>query len=86
MNIPSEGDTILSGVVMIGLCDNNEEETIIHRPLVVSFKHCANVFPKDNWIFMVYTKSNLANDWELSAKLGEENINTPIYCQISLNK
>ncbi|KAL3982890.1 Immunoglobulin domain family protein [Acanthocheilonema viteae] len=81
-----EGSTVLSGVVMIGLCDENENDVVIHRPFIVTFKHCANIFPKDNWIFMIYAKSNQSNNWEMVAQIGDEDINTPLYCQMDLTR
>ncbi|OZC09108.1 death domain protein [Onchocerca flexuosa] len=81
-----EGNTVLSAVVMIGLCDENENDVVIHRPFIVTFKHCANIFPKDNWIFMIYAKGNQSNNWEMVAQIGDEDINTPLYCQMDLTR
>uniref|UniRef100_A0A0N5AE67 Netrin receptor UNC5 n=1 Tax=Syphacia muris TaxID=451379 RepID=A0A0N5AE67_9BILA len=75
-------DTVLSATVMTGLCDGNEEDVVLHRPIIVSFKHCANNFPRDNWTFMLYAKRNYSKIWEMVAKIGEENINTLAYCQL----
>ncbi|VDN20210.1 unnamed protein product [Gongylonema pulchrum] len=82
----SGSDTVLSAVVMVGLCDDNEEEVLIHRPFIVTFKHCANIFPKDNWIFMIYTRGNRNSRWEMVAEIGEEDINTPLYCQMGFTR
>ncbi|EJW84108.1 immunoglobulin I-set domain-containing protein [Wuchereria bancrofti] len=81
-----EDNTVLSAVVMIGLCDENENDVVMHRPFIVTFKHCANIFPKDNWIFMIYAKSNQSNNWEMVAQVGDEDINTPLYCQMDLTR
>ncbi|VDM96427.1 unnamed protein product [Thelazia callipaeda] len=79
-----EGNTVLSAVVMIGLCDENEDDVVFHRPFIITFKHCANIFPKDNWIFMIYAKGNQSSTWEMITQIGEEDINTPLYCQMDL--
>lgn len=71
---------------MIGLCEGNEEDVVVHRPMIVSFRHCASTFPKDNWIFMLYMKGNNASTWEMVVRIGEENINTPVYCQMELTR
>ncbi|EFO25968.1 immunoglobulin I-set domain-containing protein, partial [Loa loa] len=81
-----EGNTVLSAVVMTGLCDENENDVVIHRPFIVTFKHCANIFPKDNWTFMIYAKGNQNNNWEMVAQIGDEDINTPLYCQMDLTR
>uniref|UniRef100_F1KSM2 Netrin receptor UNC5 n=1 Tax=Ascaris suum TaxID=6253 RepID=F1KSM2_ASCSU len=82
----SGGETILSSTIMIGLCEGNEEDVVVHRPMIVSFRHCASTFPKDNWIFMLYMKGNNASTWEMVVRIGEENINTPVYCQMELTR
>uniref|UniRef100_A0A0R3S4P9 Netrin receptor UNC5 n=1 Tax=Elaeophora elaphi TaxID=1147741 RepID=A0A0R3S4P9_9BILA len=81
-----ESNTVLSAVVMTGLCDENENDVVIHRPFIVTFKHCANIFPKDNWTFMIYAKGNQSSNWEMAAQIGDEDINTPLYCQMDLTR
>ncbi|VDK44340.1 unnamed protein product [Anisakis simplex] len=81
----SSGETILSSTIMTGLCEGGEEN-VIHRPFILSFRHCASVFPKDNWILMLYMKANKSSIWQMVVRIGDENINTPVYCQVELQK
>uniref|UniRef100_A0A915CLR9 Netrin receptor UNC5 n=1 Tax=Ditylenchus dipsaci TaxID=166011 RepID=A0A915CLR9_9BILA len=61
-----------------------EEEDSLRRPVVLSFEHCASLFPKDNWQFLVYEQAlgDPTQPCEIVCRLGEENINTPVYVQL----
>ena len=74
-------ETCLSSVVVYGLCET-EPETTSQKPVVLTFEHCASLFPKDNWQFILYADWGLDRGWEVAAKLGEENINTPVYVHL----
>uniref|UniRef100_A0A914D1R0 ZU5 domain-containing protein n=1 Tax=Acrobeloides nanus TaxID=290746 RepID=A0A914D1R0_9BILA len=73
-----EPETCLSSVIIYGLCES-EPETVLCRPAVISFEHCASMFPKDNWQFIVYVDWGQGSGWEVACRLGEENLNTPVY-------
>uniref|UniRef100_A0AC34R656 Netrin receptor UNC5 n=1 Tax=Panagrolaimus sp. JU765 TaxID=591449 RepID=A0AC34R656_9BILA len=77
----SSEETGLSSVVVYGLCET-EPETSLSKPAVITFEHCASLFPKDNWQFVLYADWGLGTGWEVAAKLGEENINTPVYVHL----
>ncbi|KAK0397789.1 hypothetical protein QR680_002271 [Steinernema hermaphroditum] len=83
--LPSR-ETYLSCVIAVELCET-EPETVLRRPYVVTFDHCASLFPKDNWQFLLYAKWNKGpydteEDWELVSIHGEENINTSVHVQV----
>lgn len=65
-------------MIVYGLCES-EPETIMCRPSVIGFEHCASIFPKDNWQFIVYADWGQGAGWEVACRLGEENLNTPVY-------
>uniref|UniRef100_A0AC34GP37 Netrin receptor UNC5 n=1 Tax=Panagrolaimus sp. ES5 TaxID=591445 RepID=A0AC34GP37_9BILA len=74
----AEGETALSSVIAAGLCET-EPETPLAKPAVVIFDHCASIFPKNNWQFVLYADWGLGRGWEVVTKLGEENITTMVY-------
>lgn len=58
---------------------------VLRRPVILSFEHCASLFPKDNWLFSVYANydvKGVTNTWEQVCRLGDENLNTPVYAQL----
>lgn len=73
-------ETWLSSVVEFGKCENESDEVILRRPVVLSVEHYASIFPKENWIFVLY--ADFGNGWTAVNQLGDENINTPVYVQI----
>uniref|UniRef100_A0A7E4UX97 Netrin receptor UNC5 n=1 Tax=Panagrellus redivivus TaxID=6233 RepID=A0A7E4UX97_PANRE len=76
--ILAEGESGLSSVITFGLCET-EPDTIFTKPVIIMFDHCASVFPKDNWQFVLYADWGLGLGWEIATVLGEENLNTPVY-------
>ncbi|CAD5219092.1 unnamed protein product [Bursaphelenchus okinawaensis] len=74
------GETWLSSVVEFGKCENETTEIQPNRPVVITLEHYASTFPKDNWDFSLY--ADFGSGWEFAVKLGEENINTPVYVQL----
>ncbi|CAI5448044.1 unnamed protein product [Caenorhabditis angaria] len=74
-------ESALSPVVVIGQCDVNGpiDNNILRRPVVVSFRHCASTFPRDNWQFALY--SDEGNGWQKVVTIGEENLNTNVFVQ-----
>ncbi|KAI1725123.1 ZU5 domain-containing protein [Ditylenchus destructor] len=54
----------------------------LHRPIVLSFEHCASLFPKDNWQLAIYGQTTSGGPWEVVCRLGEENLNTPLYAHL----
>lgn len=68
-----DGEACLSSVVTYGVCDG-EPETVMTRPVVITFEHCASLFPKDNWHFALY--ADVGAGWEVATVVGEENMNT----------
>lgn len=57
----------------------------LRRPIILSFEHCASLFPKDNWQFSIYANYDVkgsSNTWEQVCRLGDEDLNTPVYAQL----
>ena len=75
------GESILSSVVVVGECEAEKmPERALSKPLVVSFRHCASVFPRDNWTFILYADEGYG--WQPAVTLGEENLNTTMHVHI----
>ena len=51
----SADEVCLSPVVMVGGCAGEGAAVSLRRPVVVSARHCASTFPRDNWTFSVWT-------------------------------
>ncbi|KAJ1346213.1 hypothetical protein KIN20_000951 [Parelaphostrongylus tenuis] len=73
------GESALSSVVVLGECEGEPPSPprMMSKPLVLSFKHCASVFPKDNWCFILYADEGFG--WQRVLTVGEENLNTTMY-------
>ncbi|NP_001161598.1 netrin receptor unc5-like protein precursor [Saccoglossus kowalevskii] len=72
-------ETILSPVIMCGPTHLN-----FKKPVVVQFPHCAHV-EGCNWVSSIYTCDSHPDEppnWEKVVTIGEETINTPLYCQL----
>lgn len=73
-------ESSLSPVVVIGECDVAcSSASLLRRPVIVSFRHCASTFPRDNWVFSIYADEG--NGWERAVTIGEENLNTNMFVQ-----
>ncbi|CAI2351792.1 unnamed protein product [Caenorhabditis sp. 36 PRJEB53466] len=77
-------ESALSPVIVIGQCDasmtsNCLPANILRRPVVVSFRHCASTFPRDNWQFTLYADEG--SGWQKAVTIGEENLNTNMFVQ-----
>jgi hypothetical protein len=66
--------------VEFGKCENEGDDVILRRPVVITIEHYASIFPKENWQFVLY--ADCGGGWAPVAQLGDENINTPAYVQI----
>lgn len=76
-----DGDeTWLSSVVEFGKCENEGDDVILRRPVVITIEHFASIFPKENWQFVLY--ADYGNGWSVVNQLGDENINTPVYVHV----
>ncbi|CAD6194646.1 unnamed protein product [Caenorhabditis auriculariae] len=78
-------ESVLSPVVIVGECEagvTSSAPTILQRPVVVSFRHCASTFPRDNWIFSLYADEG--DGWRKMVTIGEENLNTSMFVQLEL--
>ncbi|KJH51020.1 death domain protein [Dictyocaulus viviparus] len=74
------GESALSSVLVLGECENASITSSIRlllKPFVLSFKHCASIFPKDNWCFILYADEGFG--WQRVLTVGEENLNSPMY-------
>uniref|UniRef100_A0A158P8R8 Netrin receptor UNC5 n=1 Tax=Angiostrongylus cantonensis TaxID=6313 RepID=A0A158P8R8_ANGCA len=73
------GESALSSVVVLGECEGEPTSPLrlMLKPLVLSFRHCASVFPKDNWCFILYADEGFG--WQRVLTVGEENLNTTMY-------
>ncbi|CAP37084.2 Protein CBR-UNC-5 [Caenorhabditis briggsae] len=76
-------ESALSPVIVIGQCDVSmsscHHDNILRRPVVVSFRHCASTFPRDNWQFTLYTDEGAG--WQKAVTIGEETLNTNMFVQ-----
>ncbi|KAK6749139.1 hypothetical protein RB195_001629 [Necator americanus] len=73
------GESALSSVVVLGECEGEATSParIMMKPLVLSFRHCASVFPRDNWSFVLYADEGYG--WQRVLTVGEENLNSTVY-------
>uniref|UniRef100_A0A1I7X7F2 Death domain-containing protein n=1 Tax=Heterorhabditis bacteriophora TaxID=37862 RepID=A0A1I7X7F2_HETBA len=74
---PSE--SALSSVVVAGECESecDSDSRILLKPVIISFRHCASIFPRDNWIFSLYADEGFG--WQRVLTVGEENLNTTMH-------
>jgi hypothetical protein len=78
----NEDETWLSSVVEFGKCENENEDVVLRRPVIITIEHYASIFPKENWQFVLYADYGDGSGWSAVNQLGDENINTPVYVQI----
>ncbi|KAH7729376.1 UNC-5 protein [Aphelenchoides avenae] len=79
-----DGATWLSSVITFGLCEGEPTDTVIARPVVITFQHCASVFPKDNFEFLLLADRGAGFD--VVSVVGEENMNTPVYVEVERDR
>ncbi|XP_076327853.1 netrin receptor UNC5C-like isoform X3 [Tachypleus tridentatus] len=76
----TEKQTVLSPVVQVGPPGVN-----LQKPLIISFQHCANLNP-NKWNLSVFGDFSEGEGedsvWREIVTLGQETINTPLYCQL----
>ncbi|CAB3409051.1 unnamed protein product [Caenorhabditis bovis] len=79
-------ESSLSPVIVIGQCDvsstsslHSASSNILRRPVVVSFRHSASTFPRDNWQFNLYADEGAG--WQKVVTVGEEDLNTNMFVQ-----
>lgn len=90
------GEVALSAVVTMGEAewDGDPESRVLLRPAVLSFRHCAATFPRDNWTFSVWAdegfgwkqvgflKKIISNKIFQIVRVGEENLNSPVHVHL----
>lgn len=55
-------ESALSSVAVLGECEGEPASParVLLKPLILSFRHCASVFPRDNWSFVLYADEGTA--------------------------
>ncbi|VDL78244.1 unnamed protein product [Nippostrongylus brasiliensis] len=73
------GESALSSVVVLGECEGEPRSPprVMLKPLILSIRHCASVFPRDNWSFILYADEGFG--WQRVLTVGEENLNSIMY-------
>ncbi|KAK6047294.1 death domain protein, partial [Cooperia oncophora] len=73
------GESALSSVVVLGECEGEPASParLLLKPLILSIRHCASVFPRDNWSFILYADEGFG--WQRVLTVGEENLNSTMY-------
>ncbi|KIH57061.1 thrombospondin type 1 domain protein [Ancylostoma duodenale] len=73
------GESALSSVAVLGECEGEPASParVMLKPLILSFRHCASVFPRDNWSFVLYADEGFG--WQRVLTVGEENLNSTMY-------
>lgn len=75
--------TILSPVIQCGPSDLQ-----FNKPVILSFQHCA--LNHENYLFSVYKSDSSPEEespiWQNSVTIGQETINTNLYCQLDLKQ
>lgn len=79
----SDRQTVLSPVVWCG----GPTSLAFRKPVVLSVQHCADLSTPSDWCFSIYSsEATVTNEesiqWDLSVGVGNETLNSPVYCQI----
>ncbi|CAM1331977.1 UNC5C (predicted) [Pycnogonum litorale] len=77
--ILSSNETLLSPIVELGPSDVS-----VNKPVILVIPHCADMVD-GKWKFSIYQDSSSSSSnphWEKVCNIGEETINTPVYCQV----
>ncbi|CAJ0574782.1 unnamed protein product, partial [Mesorhabditis spiculigera] len=76
------GDVAISPVVTVGEAEweGDPESRTLLRPAVLSFRHCAATFPRDNWTFSVWADDGFG--WKQVVRVGDENLNSPVHVHL----
>ncbi|CAJ0931334.1 unnamed protein product, partial [Mesorhabditis belari] len=76
------GEIAVSAVVTMGEAEweGDPESRILQRPAILSFRHCAATFPRDNWAFSVWADEGFG--WKQVVRVGEENLNSPVHVHL----
>ncbi|KAK6027091.1 death domain protein [Ostertagia ostertagi] len=71
-------ESALSSVVVLGECEGEPTTParLLLKPLILSIRHCASVFPRDNWS-LLYADEGFG--WQRVLTVGEENLNSTMY-------
>ncbi|XP_077999288.1 netrin receptor UNC5C-like [Glandiceps talaboti] len=71
--------TVLSPVVMCG-----PRNLVFKKPVIIQLPHCAKL-DDEEWLYSIYGSDTHPEEtprWEKIVTLGQETINTPLYCQM----
>ncbi|CAJ0600793.1 unnamed protein product [Cylicocyclus nassatus] len=73
------GESVLSSVIVLGECEGESASAprLLLKPVILSFRHCASVFPRDNWSFILYADEGFG--WQRVLTVGEEDLNSSMY-------